>query len=158
MKGQIEQWCRWYHLNFAKKFVGNINRIKRKMVSTVKTIGLALPLKLLICNFYNVSSIKLISGLNSFFNVFYVPSKQHYKPIPCNKEIHRRNAGEAAQEIYNKNRNPTMFNIIRWVAGKNDSSTKRLMFQELFLSYFLAKNFANIISISHLFIILQEWK
>ena len=75
MKGQIEQWCRWYHLNFAKKFVGNINRIKRKMVSTVKTIGLALPLKLLICNFYNVSSIKLISGLNSFFNVFYAPSK-----------------------------------------------------------------------------------
>ena len=26
-------------------------------------------------------------------------------------------------------KNPTIFNIIRWVAGTNDSSIKRLMFQ-----------------------------
>ena len=56
------------------------------MVSTVKTTGLALPVKLLIFNFYNDSSIKVILRLNSFFNVFYVPSKLHYKPIPCIKK------------------------------------------------------------------------
>ena len=30
--------------------------------------------------------------------------------------------------------NPTIFNIIHWVAGMNDSSTKHLLFQVLFLS------------------------
>ena len=85
------------------------------MVSTVKTIGLALPLsKLLICNFYNVSSIKqfpcvIISRLNSFFNVFYVPSKLHYKPIPSNKEVpcaHREMQEKqlSQQETCNENR------------------------------------------------------
>ena len=37
--------------------------------------------------------------------------------------------------------NPTIFNIIRWVAGTNDSSTKSLMFQVLFFFYnFLQKS------------------
>jgi hypothetical protein len=31
-------------------------------------------------------------------------------------------------------RNPTIYNIIRWFAGTNESSTKRLMFQALFFS------------------------
>ena len=35
----------------------------------------------------------------------------------------------------------------RWVDGTNDSLTKRLMFQVLFFSYFLAKFFAKIVSI-----------
>ena len=49
-------------------------------------------------------------------------------------------------------KNPTISNMIRWFAGTNDSSTKRLMFQVLsFFSQFLAKFFAKIVSI-YLFI------
>ena len=42
--------------------------------------------------------------------------------------------------------NPTIYNIIRWFAGTNDSSTKRLMFQVLLFSWFLAKFFAKMVS------------
>ena len=36
--------------------------------------------------------------------------------------------------------NPTIFNIIRWVAGTNDSSTKRLMFQVLLFFHNFLQN------------------
>ena len=36
--------------------------------------------------------------------------------------------------------NPTIFNIIRWVAGTNDSLTKRLMFQVLFFFHNFLQN------------------
>ena len=49
-----------------------------------------------------------------------------------------------------KSRNRTIFNIIRWVAGTNDSSTKRLMFQVLFFFIIsckiLCKNCFNLFS------------
>ena len=37
-------------------------------------------------------------------------------------------------------RNPTIFNIIYWVAGTKDSSTKRLMFQVLFFFHNFLQN------------------
>ena len=56
-------------------------------------------------------------------------------------------------------KNPTIFNIILWVAGTNDSLTKRLMFQVLFFfSWFLAKYFAKILSIFFLFLYKQWMK
>ena len=42
--------------------------------------------------------------------------------------------------------NPTIFNIRRWVPGTNDSSTKRLMFQEL--SFFIFSSYVNYIRIN----------
>ena len=48
-------------------------------------------------------------------------------------------------------RNPTIFNIIRWVAGTNDSSTKHLMFQVYIIFFIisckiLCKNHLNLFS------------
>ena len=37
-----------------------------------------------------------------------------------------------SKELHQETINPTIFNIICWVAGTNDSSTKHLMFQALF--------------------------
>ena len=44
-------------------------------------------------------------------------------------------------------KNPTIFNMIRWVDGTIVSSTKCLMFQVGFFSQFLSKIFAKILLI-----------
>ena len=52
--------------------------------------------------------------------------------------VNKKYCGKTAS--YNCSKNPTFFNMIRWLAGTNDSLTKHLMFQALFffiISYWL---------------------
>ena len=69
---------------------------------------------------------------------FFLPMKLHYEGRSCTGKNWLTKIG-LRNNIHQKRKiscsliwNPTIFNIIRCVAGTNESSTKRLMFQVLF--------------------------
>ena len=58
-------------------------------------------------------------------------------PGEANAEQTIVQAPNVTMRITDRYKNPTIFNIIRWVTGTNDTSTNRLMFQAFFFHNFL---------------------